>query len=137
MARNSTQAFVVSGWRKLLSAWRTNAGDLEHLEVSHAALEALLAELEQITTQQGQHNAGKQLAAKHSQQLLADGSKLATLLRVGLKQRYGNRNEKLVEFGIRPLRRTRKAKEEEPPATEAGTPAAPEPAPTTPPAVKP
>ena len=40
---------------------------------------------------------------------MVQGRKLATYLRVGLKQNYGNRSEKLVEFGLQPLRIRHKA----------------------------
>lgn len=48
--------------------------------------------------------ATKQETTKRLRTLLAEGRKLATFLRAGVKQRYGNRAEKLVEFGLAPLR---------------------------------
>jgi hypothetical protein len=53
-----------------------------------------------------------------------EGRKLATYLRVGVKQNYGNRSEKLVEFGLRPLR-TRRKSSATPPPPATPTPTAP------------
>ena len=66
--------------------------------------------------------------AKRLQWLLAEGRKLATFLRGGVKQRYGDRSEKLVEFGLAPFRAKAKAKTEQKPPV---TPPPPTPHPTT------
>ena len=35
--------------------------------------------------------------------LLAQGRKLATVLRTSVREHYGNRNQKIAEFGLQPL----------------------------------
>jgi len=41
---------------------------------------------------------------------VAAGKKLVTFLRTGVKEHYGNRAEKVAEFGVQPFRRrTRQA----------------------------
>jgi hypothetical protein len=51
--------------------------------------------------------------------LVSECQRLATVLRFSLKQFYGPRAQKLVEFGIQPFRsRTRKPNPPPPPPTE-------------------
>jgi hypothetical protein len=60
------------------------------------------------------------------QEALVEGQRLATVLRLAIKEHYGIRSEKLAEFGLQPVRgRPRKAK---PAAPEPPAPA-PQPAP--------
>jgi hypothetical protein len=67
--------------------------------------------------------ASKQEATKSLRELLVEGRKLATFLRGGVKQRYGDRAEKLLEFGLEPLRpKTKAAAEPKPPVTPPPTP---------------
>ena len=54
-------------------------------------------------------------AQGRSVKLLEEGLKLATFLRVGVRQHYGNRSEKLVEFGFQPFRSRRVPPPPEPP----------------------
>lgn len=35
---------------------------------------------------------------------LVQGRKLATVLRTSVREHYGNRNQKIAEFGLQPLR---------------------------------
>ncbi len=71
--------------------------------------------------------AAKQDATQRLNDLLVEGRKLATFLRGGVKQRYGDKSEKLVEFDLAPARP--KAKMPEP-----AKPPAPVPPPSTHPA---
>jgi hypothetical protein len=52
----------------------------------------------------------------------------ATFLRAGLKQRYGDRNEELVRFGMRPFRGRKRAKKARETREEEGAPPREEPA---------
>ena len=55
--------------------------------------------------------ASKQDLSKQLRVVIVEGDRLATLLRSGIKQRYGIRAEKVAEFGLQPFRgRPRKAK---------------------------
>jgi len=67
-------------------------------------------------------------ATKNLQAVLVEGRKLATFLRGGVKQRYGDRSEKLVEFGLAPFPQKAKATVEPKPPV---TPPPPTPHPTT------
>jgi hypothetical protein len=92
-------------WEKLLVALLANIAELPHLEVPRAKLQALLDEVRILLSQQDVHAASKQLVSQRLKVALADGKKLATFLRTGVKEHFGNRNEKLVEFGVQPFRR--------------------------------
>jgi hypothetical protein len=85
-----------------------NINELPHLEAQRAKLQAILEEFRSLTTQQDLHAAAKQQISQRMKVLLADGKKLATFLRTGIKEHFGNRNEKLVEFGIQPFRRRKR-----------------------------
>jgi hypothetical protein len=114
-----------SSWQFLSTALAANAKDLPHLEGHRVELVDTLAKTGDLTTQLAALTASKQEISKQLEALMVDGRKLATYLRVGVKQNYGNRSEKLVEFGLQPLRTHRKEATTPPPtpAPEAsGTP---------------
>jgi hypothetical protein len=46
----------------------------------------------------------KQEVSRRLAELMQEGNKLVTFLDAGVKQQYGNRAEKLVEFGLQPFR---------------------------------
>jgi hypothetical protein len=98
-----------STWQFLSTALATNAKDLPHLEGHRIELADTLAKTEDLTTQLATLTASKQDVSRQLAALMDDGRKLATFLRVGVKQNYGNRSEKLVEFGLQPLRTRRKS----------------------------
>ena len=99
---------LVSGWEQLLVALLANAQQFLHLEEQRNRLQQLLERARQLATEQDLHTAAKQEASKELEVILADGRKLATFLRNGVKERFGNRSEKLVEFGVQPFRRRRR-----------------------------
>jgi len=115
-----------STWKLLSTSLAANAKDLPHLEGHRTQLADTLAKSQDLTAQFAALTASKQDVSKQLTALMEEGRKLATYLRVGVKQSYGNRSEKLVEFGLRPLRIRRKSAATSPP-----TPT-PTPAPTAP-----
>ena len=98
-----------STWKLLSTSLAANSKDLPHLEGHRIELADTLAKTEDLTLQIAALTASKQEATKQLEGLMVQGRKLATYLRVGVKQNYGNRSEKLVEFGVQPLRVHRKA----------------------------
>jgi hypothetical protein len=102
-------------WNRLGVTVRANSADFPHLEKPVARLEALLAQGLDLTKEQGSFRASKQERTQQLQAVLAEGTRLATLLRTAVKQHYGPTSEKLAEFGLQPFR-GRKAK----PAPAAG-----------------
>lgn len=111
----------------LLKSGKANTGDVDHLEKHLGKLETFMIQVDEIEKQQALLTASKQEASKQLRTLLVDGSKVATFIKAGLREHYGHRAEKLVEFGLQPFRgRPRKVvKPEEPvkpPAEPAATP---------------
>src|SRR3954470_16838683 len=120
---------TLSGWRQLGTSMVANSGDLPHLETHRTQLVETLGRAEHLTSQQAALTASKQDVSKQLQDVMDEGRKLATFLRAGVKQHYGNRAEKLVEFGLAPFRAKAKVKSDpKPPATP---PPSPTPHPTT------
>jgi hypothetical protein len=110
MAREPQYGITFNGWERLLVSLEANAQDLPHLETHRGLLAGMVAQAREISAQQAAMAASKQEATKRLQALLVEGRKLATFLRTGVRQQYGNRSEKLVEFDLQPLRvRTRPA----------------------------
>ncbi|HVR96121.1 MAG TPA: hypothetical protein VMW27_05875 [Thermoanaerobaculia bacterium] len=101
-----------------------NTGDLPHLEAHRVALKDLQEEISALNGQQSQLQAQKQEVSKQIKERLAEGQRLATFLRAGLKQRYGHQSEKLVEFGLQPLRKRSRGSKVQPEveAPEGSTP---------------
>ncbi|HSS47350.1 MAG TPA: hypothetical protein VLX28_00255 [Thermoanaerobaculia bacterium] len=121
-------------WRTVSGSVAANAADLPQAAIPLAALDRILAETDQIFVEQAALRASKQLTSQRLQVLFDQGDKLTTVLKVIVKQHYGNGSDKLVEFGIRPLRTRSKAAVVPPttPAPGPGTPAAVSPATTLP-----
>lgn len=121
MARVRRHGEIPVDWQRLTANMEANAGDIPHLENHRVALQVLKEEISSLSAQQSQLQAQKQEVSKQLKEKLGEGQKLATFLRVGLKQHYGHRSEKLVEFGLQPLRkrsRGTKAQPEQAPAED-------------------
>ncbi|MBW8877138.1 MAG: hypothetical protein JF614_19400 [Acidobacteria bacterium] len=114
-------------WERILVSLLANIADLPHLEAPRAKLQALLEEVRTLVTQQDLHAASKQQISQRLKTLLADGKKLSTFLRTGVKEHFGNRNEKLVEFGVQPFRRAKVVKAPVPTPAPVPQPLAPKP----------
>lgn len=126
--KSARQGDRLKVWRTVSSSVAANATDLPQASVPLAALGKVIDEADQILVEQAALRAGKQLTTQRLQALFVQGDKLATVLKVIVKQHYGNGSDKLVEFGIQPLRTRPKATV--PPTTPAPQPETP--VPTTP-----
>ena len=104
MAREPKYGVTLNGWERLLASLEANAQEFPQLETYRAQLKTMLDAARGTSAQQTAMAAGKQDATKQLQGMLADGRKLANFLRNGVRQHFGNRSEKLVEFDLKPLR---------------------------------
>lgn len=86
------------------AALAANAAELSHLEPKRLQLDQLLTEVKSLTAEQANLTAKKQEVSKRIAKLLQEGSTLVHFLDLGIKQHFGNRAEKLVEFGLQPFR---------------------------------
>ena len=110
-------------WRTVSGSVAANAAELPQAAIPLAALDKILAEVDQIFIDQAAFRASKQVTSQRLQTLFEQGDKLTTVLKVIVRQHYGNGSDKLVEFGVQPLRARPKATVV-PPATPTPTPAA-------------
>ncbi len=133
MAKTDRSASDLKEWDGLTTASAANAADLPQAEIARTGLVKLRDELRELVIQRNLHQANKQQVSQRMAKIHEEGGKLATVLRVLAKQHYGNRNDKLVEFGISPFRgRARKATPAtQPPGPTGSTPTTPT-TPTTP-----
>lgn len=114
MSRES-YGVTVQGWKTLGGGLEQNAGDNRNLEEHRLVLADLAEKADALLAQRNALEAEKQAVTRELQTILEEGRRVASLLRAGMKLRYGNRSEKLVEFGLHPLRRrSRKPKDSEP-----------------------
>ncbi|HEX7186126.1 MAG TPA: hypothetical protein VF756_30145 [Thermoanaerobaculia bacterium] len=104
MAREPKYGLTFNGWERLDKKLETYMADFPHLEAPRLRLREMIALGAELVAQQALHTAGKQEATQRLQELLAEGRKLVTFLRTGVKQHYGNRSEKLAEFDLQPFR---------------------------------
>ena len=127
-AKERTYVAILGVWQRLLAQLTANIAELAHLGPHRAKLEGILARAVDINQQQTALTASKQEMSKQLQELVIEGQRLTTVLRLSIKEHYGIRAEKLAEFNLQPFRgRSRSAK----PAPEPETPS-----PTAPPAGK-
>jgi hypothetical protein len=85
-------------------ALAANAPELPHLEPKRLRLNDVLVEVRSLTAEQASLTARKQEVSKRLAELMQEGVTLVAFLDLGVKQQYGNRAEKLVEFGLQPFR---------------------------------
>jgi hypothetical protein len=85
-------------------ALATNSAELPQLELSRLRLESLMGQLKDLTAQQASLTASKQEVCRRLAEVVNEVQKLMTFLDFGVKEHYGNRAEKLVEFGLQPFR---------------------------------
>jgi hypothetical protein len=122
MSTSDRNANDLKQWEQTTTSIAANAADLPQADIPRAALEKLTDELRKLVVEQKLHQGNKQQATARMALIHSEGSKLATVLRFTIKQHYGNRSEKLVELGIKPLRsRARKTATAVPPTPTPGT----------------
>jgi hypothetical protein len=104
MSEEATQLGKVGDWLRLGTAVEANAADLPHLEILGLQLAELGRQVQEVFKEQAALRAGKQDASRRRRELMTEGERLATLMRLAIRQRYGIRSEKLAEFGLQPFR---------------------------------
>lgn len=96
-------------WEDFSTSLLPSATEAPQIEIQRAALQKMLEQAKDLTTQQATFQAQKQEVSSQLGTLMKEGRRLASVLRATVKQHYGVRNEKLIQFGIQPFR-GRKAK---------------------------
>ncbi|HYG62695.1 MAG TPA: hypothetical protein VEL74_08945 [Thermoanaerobaculia bacterium] len=99
---------------QLAKSLEANTSQIPHLESSRFRLQRMLEELRELMTEQDRLQARKQEVTRRIQDLEEQSGKLAAFLKVGIKEHYGTRSERLVEFGLQPFRGRRRETPEAP-----------------------
>ena len=126
LKQQTRQAGQFGEWQQFNTSMAANSSELPHLEATRQIFAGLLTRIEEAFVQQAAVTARKQDLSKQLQGLLAEGQRLATVLKKAVAAHYGPRAEKLSEFRMQPFRgRNRKAKPVEPELPEGPKPAEP------------
>jgi hypothetical protein len=131
MPRTSIADLIVD-WEMLLAKLQVSAAGLPGLESFIARLEKLLANAKDLTARLETARGIKQQESQQRRDLLREGKNMTSRLRAALKAHFGLQNERLVEFGIRPIRARAGRTQPQPSPLEPETPDKPEPEPTAP-----
>lgn len=99
-----TYAVVHQKLELKIKALGANIEEIRHLQEPLARLDEMLALLKELTTEQARLTASRQEVSKRIAEVTVRAQKLMTFLDVGVKEHYGNRSEKLVEYGLQPFR---------------------------------
>ena len=114
MSKQTTYAGMLGDWQRWVATLLANGEDLGYLEVQRGKLEALRAEGQELVRQQSELTAAKQDLSKRLREVMVEGQRLVTVLKLTVRQHYGIDSEKLAEFGVQPFR-GRRRKADEPP----------------------
>ena len=107
MSEITSFADFLTDWDSLIRAVRNNEETLPDLEGLVAPLEGFLGEGQRLVAEKAAARALLSEGSKRTRALVPDGRAAASRLRYALKVHFGGHSEKLVEFGIAPLRTRR------------------------------
>lgn len=120
---NTSFADVMTVADGLLIKVQANAADLAHLEANRNRLAAALEGAKEASIRQAALKAQVQQATRDLEGFLAELKEQVTRMRNGVRQQYGLKSEKLVEFGLQPRRKPQRSKENGPAPAPPPTPA--------------
>lgn len=125
-SRETRTAGVLGDLQNLSMAMEANKDQLQDLEPLRLKFAGIVTQTLTVRQQQAAFQASKQESSKQLQKLLTEGKAMADVLRTAVKSHFGPREEKIVEFGLKPFRgRKVKAAPETPtPSTTPVTPPA-------------
>ncbi len=102
-------ALTIGDWEKLAySIDEETTAEAPQLQPIHENLRQLLAEFQELTVEQKALDARKQVVTRRMKEILEEGRRAASALKVNLRQHLGNRSEQLLRYGIRPRPRRRR-----------------------------
>ena len=94
----------VNGWEKMDTAMTANEMEVAHLGFKLPALRENAKQMRALYAEHAALAASRQAITQQMQKLIDDGDQIFRMLREAVKDHYGKRNEKLVEFGVEPVR---------------------------------
>jgi len=126
MARRETRkAGIMGDLQNLSTTMEANKELLPELEPFRLKLAGLVTQSLDIRKQQVALQASKQESSKQLHKVLIEGMSVANLLRTAVKDRFGSREEKIVEFGVQPFRGRKVKPAADKPSPTPTTPAEP------------
>jgi hypothetical protein len=123
---STTQGEIIQDLQNLAATMAAYIQEIPHLEAPLEKLGGLLNQVGPLITLQADLGSQRQETSKKLRELLTEASRLGTFLRVGLKQHYGPRSEKLTTFKMQPFRGRKTTKPEEPENPPAPAPTSPD-----------
>ncbi|HEX4965562.1 MAG TPA: hypothetical protein VF173_32430 [Thermoanaerobaculia bacterium] len=113
--RETRHAGIMGDLQGLAVTMEANKDELPQLEPFRLKFGELITQLLEASTQQAALTASKQESSKQLRRLLIEGQSMAHVVRTVVKDHFGPREEKIVEFGLKPFRgRKAKAASEKP-----------------------
>jgi hypothetical protein len=109
MPKNSQEG-MLSDWEQLLGAVGANREDLPHVETVRARLAAHVEDLRLLHSDRDRLRTETRRMTEEILQGLAKGQDLAARLRAYARSTYGIHSDKLLEFGIKPIRGKKRQK---------------------------
>jgi hypothetical protein len=114
-----------------------NAPSLPDVQRAQAAFELILPQIKETKARQDSLTAARQETTQTLNKLLVEVRDLAIRLRAVVKSNLGPKSERLVQFGVAPLRKRTRKPATQPPAATPAEPVTPTPTAPAPPATKP
>jgi hypothetical protein len=105
----SSLADFVTDWETLLKNVSDAAAELPNLDVYKAALDPLLTSAKNGLALSHARRGQKQQETKDLRELIAQGKDAAANLRSAIKAHFGPKSEMLLKFGMKPIRKRKKA----------------------------
>jgi len=115
MQQTSSFSDFLTDWERLLAAVNNNETGLPDFGSQVTSLEDLLQEAKTVSVRQDASRSQLAVDAKRRREVIFEGRAAASRLRSALKGYLGGHNERLVEFGVRPVRQRRSTPLVDPP----------------------
>jgi hypothetical protein len=110
----SSLSTLLNAWDRLLTGVAAHPGDLQCVEACRVQLALELADIRDLLARRAALRAEMNQSTRALRVLLARGTELAARVRAGVRSQYGTRSEKLLEFGMKTVRRRKPAGKEAP-----------------------
>lgn len=121
MSNPESYKLVLPELKGLAAATEENLANLPDVTFELNALRDVIVDIETLKARQDSLIAGKQEATQNLHDALANGLDVAQKLRDAAKFKIGRRSERLVQFGVTPLRGRRRRHPANPPVPEPPT----------------
>jgi transcription elongation GreA/GreB family factor len=108
---NKSLPKTLGTWEQLLAGVVANQGELPHVDAYRAQLDAEIMDVRAVQSRRSALWAESLQSTRDLRSFTARGNELAVRIRAGIVLQYGPRSEKLVEFGMKPSRKRRGARE--------------------------